>query len=102
MKLYPLFLLVILVGCDAVQEKSGVILNSETRQPLEGVAISKYVQEDSTNSFTKRIYSETNGQYEYRSVGGTKSFELFFLKEGFKIKKIKNEDSDTILLEPIR
>ncbi|MES2780384.1 MAG: hypothetical protein V4651_10855 [Bacteroidota bacterium] len=102
MKLYHLFLLVILVGCDAVQEKSGVILNSETRLPLEGVAISKYEQEDSTNSFTKRIYSDENGQFEYRSVGGRNSFELFFMKEGFEIKKIKNEDSDTILLEPIK
>jgi hypothetical protein len=101
MKLYQLFLITLLTGCDAVQQKSGVILNSSTRQPLEGVAISKYEQEDTANSFTKRIYSDENGQFEYRSVGMTNSFELFFMKEGFKTNKIKNEDSDTILLEPI-
>jgi hypothetical protein len=102
MKLYHLFLLVILVSCDAVQEKSGVVLNSETRLPLKGVAISKYEHEDSTNSFTKRIYSDENGQFKYSSVGGMNSFELFFMKEGFRIKKINNEDSDTVLLEPIK
>ncbi len=102
MKLYQLFLLALLIGCDAVQKKSGVILNSETRQPVVGVAISKYEQEDSSNSFTKRIYSDKNGQFEYSSVGMTNSFELFFMKEGFKTNKIKNKDSDTTLLEPIK
>lgn len=102
MKLYLIFLTVILVGCDAVQEKSGVVLNSETRIPLERVAISKYEQEDSTNSLTNSIYSDADGKFQYRSIGWSNSFELFFKKEGFRIKKIKNEDSDTILLEPLR
>jgi hypothetical protein len=102
MKLYHLLFLVFLAGCDAVQEKSGIVLNSDTRQPLEGVAISKYEKADSTNNYTKRIYSDKNGQFEYRGIGGSNSFELYFIKEGFKIKKIENNDSDTILLEPIR
>jgi|LauGreDrversion4_2_1035121.scaffolds.fasta_scaffold135116_1 hypothetical protein len=54
----------LIIGCDAVQEKSGIILNSETRQPLEGVAISKYKVEDTANSFTRRIYSDDKGQFE--------------------------------------
>jgi hypothetical protein len=102
MKLYNLFLLMVIIGCDAVQEKSGIILNSETRQPLEGVAISKYKVEDTANSFTRRIYSDDKGQFEYQDVGMTNSFELFFIKDGFKPKKVENEISDTILLEPIK
>jgi hypothetical protein len=102
MKLYSILLMTILVSCDAVQEKSGVILNSETLLPIEGVAISKYENEDSTNGHTKRIYSDENGQFEYRSIGGSNSFELFYMKAGFKTSKIKNEDSDTILLEPLK
>ncbi len=101
MKLYQLIIFTLLISCDAVQEKSGVILNVETRQPLEGVAISKYEVEDTTNSFTRRIYSDENGRFEFNSVGMTNSFELFIMKEGFKTIKIANESSDTILLEPI-
>ena len=49
-----------------------------------------------------RIYSDDKGQFEYQSVGMTNSFELFFIKEGFKTKKVENHISDTILLEPIQ
>ena len=34
MKLYNLFLLMLIIGCDAVQKKSGIIFNAETLQPL--------------------------------------------------------------------
>ena len=54
------------------------------------------------NLIMSRIYSDDKGQFEYQSVGMTNSFELFFIKEGFKTKKVENHISDTILLEPIQ
>jgi hypothetical protein len=66
------------------------------------VAVSKYEMEDTANNFTRRIYSDDKGQFEYQSVGMTNLFELFFIKEVFKTKKVENEISDTILLEPIK
>jgi len=82
-----------------MQEKSGIVLDSRTRLPVEGVAISKYEKEDSTNPYTRRIYSDENGLFEYSGIGGTNSFELYFMKDGYKVQKIHNESSDTILLE---
>lgn len=102
MKLFQILLLLIIVGCDAIQQKSGIVLDSKTHLPIEGVAISEYEEEDSTNSFTRRIYSDKDGKFEFSSTGFTNSFNLFFIKDGYKTIEIKNTDSDTIVLVPIK
>lgn len=102
MKLYPFFLLILLIGCDAVQSASGVVLNSKTRKPLPAVGISPYEKEDASNPYTRKIYSDSNGQFNYHSVGFSSSFELFFIKKGYKTLKINSEDLDSvILMDPI-
>ena len=36
----------LLSGCDCVQKASGVVLDAETRQPLDSVALGKFEKED--------------------------------------------------------
>jgi hypothetical protein len=102
MKPYWTLALTILTGCDAVQHSSGVVVDSETHLPIDSVAISKYKKEDSVNSSSKRIYTGKNGEFEYSGIGMTNSFELYFIKEGYKIRKMRNSGSDTIFLVPIK
>ncbi|MEI6815596.1 MAG: hypothetical protein WCL14_03215 [Bacteroidota bacterium] len=84
-------------GCDASQMAKGVILDKDTKQPINNVAMGKYDYKGSSIE-----YSKENGEFDWFSVGGTNDFQLTFSKEGYKSLKVNFNDgtiNDTIYLE---
>ena len=106
---HPLLIIIIsltLASCDCVQQATGVILDRQTIKPLRNVSLGKYEKEDTANSFSRRVYSDDSGHFNYRSVSGgirhCPDFVLYFNKPGYKKYK-KTFDSftqnDTVFLD---
>jgi hypothetical protein len=85
-KLLSLLFSLLIIGCgDCVQEVKGVILDELTRQPIEGVNISKIVGNDVKT--TRIEYSDSIGLFDFHSISGgfrnCPDIELQFIKKGF-------------------
>jgi hypothetical protein len=95
-------------SCDCMQKASGVVLDSETKEPLDKVSLGKYAKENAANSFSRRSFTDNKGQFDYSSTGGgfgSCDFDLFFSKEGYESMKVKiqqTSDNDTVFLKRIR
>jgi hypothetical protein len=97
-------LLVLLAGCDAVQNAEGVVVDKLSKQPLDSVAIGKQEKGDPSNPFTRRIYSQRDGVFKYSGIGGTNNVELYFTKSGYttiSIEYTASNRSDTVYLQKI-
>jgi hypothetical protein len=98
------FAVILLSSCDCMQRASGVVLDNGTKQPLEKVSLGKFEKEDTSNSYTRRRYTNGKGHFEYSSVGGAFGncgFDLYFSKEGYETLKVRFEQmsaDDTIYL----
>jgi hypothetical protein len=99
---------ILLFSCDCMQRASGVILDKVSRRPIAKVAISKYETETSDNPFSSRQYSDTTGEFNYRSVSGglfhCPGLNLYFSKAGYKNVKMNlgcSSLNDTIFLEKV-
>ena len=88
-----------------MQRASGIILDDDTKQPLDSVALGKFPKEDISNSYSRRTYSNQGGKFEFSSIGGgffSCDFELYFSKAGYETNKVKFEQlskDDTIYLK---
>lgn len=109
MKQLLILILVILVfiSCDCLQQAKGIVLDRETKRPIEDVFIYKY-KNDNSNSPLKLSYTNEDGQFEYHSISGgfrhCPDLTLSFKKRGYKISEITFASvsvNDTILLEKI-
>ena len=97
-----------LISCDCIQEATGIVLDRKTRKPIENVSIGKYEKEDTSNSYSKKIYSGKTGQFDYHSTSGgfrkCPDLVLYFSKQGYKTSKMTFESvssNDTVFLEKI-
>jgi hypothetical protein len=103
--LFLLFSVLFLCSCDCYQKANGVVLDNETKQPLEKVAFGKYEKQDTTNSYSSRSFSDDKGQFEYSSTGGSLGscyFDLYFSKEGYESIKVRFQQismNDTVYLK---
>jgi hypothetical protein len=104
-----LLTVLILTSCDCMQLLNGVVVDKETRQPLDNVAIGQYKKEDPNQPYSKRFYSDSTGQFGYHSISGgllgCPDLELYFSKVGYKTSKQSFKSYtqfDTIYLEKVK
>ena len=93
-----------LVGCDCVQRADGIILDKQTRTPLDSVSITTIdIQRNAMNGSV--VYSGKNGQFKFSKISGgirCPDLSLYFYKQGFKqnVLTLKSSSSnDTIYLD---
>src|ERR1700739_14628 len=82
-----LCVVVMLIGCDAVQRVQGIVYDKQTGKPIDSVAIGKTEKEDLSNPFYRKHYSGSDGRFDFNQGGGTSSVELYFTKKGYKTIK---------------
>ncbi len=93
---------IIFYACDCFQTVSGVILDSETKQPVKNA----YTQNSSQN-FT-HSYTDSSGFFALESISGglwgCPPMIVVVTKTGYEIKTIEIEPGgyDTVYLEKIR
>lgn len=95
-------------SCDCIQQATGVVLDRKTLKPISRVSLGKFEKEDTSNSYSKRVYTDDNGQFDYHStsggISGCPDLILFFYKIGFKTSKIAFSSSslgDTVYLDRV-
>jgi 5-hydroxyisourate hydrolase-like protein (transthyretin family) len=95
-----------LISCDCIQQATGIVLDSQTRKPIEHVSLGKYEKVDSTNSYTSRIYTDRQGYFDYQSTSGglrkCPDLILYFSKQGYKTSKMTFDSfsaNDTVFLD---
>src|SRR6188768_4257730 len=87
--------LLLMSSCDCLQEATGVVMDKRTQKPIENVALGKYEKEDTSNSYSRRIYTDEKGQFNYHSTSGgfrhCPDLVLYFSKEGYETNKMTFE-----------
>ena len=92
----------IFISCDCQYHISGIVVDAETKAPINNVTIGKTDSTDLDNPFNKKTYTKSNGQYEILGIGGScKDITMYFSKENFETQKteIRNNSNDTIYLK---
>ena len=88
---------------DCVQHGNGVILDHDTRQPIDQVTISKYKRFGDVYRHSYKFHSTRDGKFDvsYSSGGlfGCPDLHLYLVKDNYQIKEVINPNNDTILLE---
>lgn len=90
---------IIFVGCDKKIERSGVVVDNLTHEPIPGVSIEVYLKNQRRDSLQKKIFTDLNGYFhitEKRSKG-----LLFQLNKYGYISHVSplSVENDTIELE---
>jgi hypothetical protein len=63
-----LFIGIFLYSCDCYQKASGIVLDNETKLPIEKVAFGKYEKVDFSNSYSSQTFTDNKSYYNYSSV----------------------------------
>lgn len=97
-----------LTSCDCIQQATGIVLDRQTRKPIDNVSLGKYEKEDSANSYSRRIYTDKQGHFDYHSTSGglrkCPDLILYFNKQGYKTSKMTFESfsaNDTVFLDKV-
>ena len=98
----------ILTGCgDCFQRAEGVVLDNDTKMPIDSVTIAPTSTTKNTEVFPAN-YSTKNGQFKFRKISGgithCPDLTLYFYKKGFKQNRstFSSESiNDTIYLEKL-
>jgi len=92
------FFLILLTSCDGVQEASGMIVDLETKKPLDKVAI-KIAEGD-------LIYSDKNGYFELFRVTGfafsNNDLTVILSKDNYETDTITIKNGDDKLIKMSR
>lgn len=94
-----IFFALVIAGCDQDIERSGVIVDSQTKAPIPGVSVDIYLKDQSGDSLMTKVFTDANG---YFHVGEKHNESKFFLlnKEGYiGFVGSLSIANDTILLE---
>ncbi len=90
----------LLSGCDEEITRSGVVIDSQTGKPVEGVSIDVYLKYQKRDSLLNKVLTDQNGKF---FISEKKSEGLLFLldKEGYTgFVSSLSKANDTIRLEP--
>jgi 5-hydroxyisourate hydrolase-like protein (transthyretin family) len=110
MKNFIIYVLAVftLTSCDCIQKASGIVLDRQTKKPIDSASIGKYEKEDTANSYSRRIYTNKQGQFDYHSTSGgvrkCPDLVLYFNKQGYKTTKMRFESlstRDTVFLDKV-
>jgi 5-hydroxyisourate hydrolase-like protein (transthyretin family) len=98
----------VLTSCDSTQQVKAVVLDKQTKQPINNVLLSKPEKLEKASSATNSIYTNAQGQFSYTTTSsGCKRnpyLQLFFSKDGYKTQQqvfAVNTNNDTVYLEKI-
>ena len=100
-KLIFILISMIVLSCDCMQNVSGTILDSETKEPIDGVFVKKI-------SRSNGEYTDSNGNFELMYTDGglfkCPPMKIIINKKGYnqKIEEIENSESKIILIERIK
>jgi hypothetical protein len=108
MRSYIIIILAALIftSCDCVQQATGVVVDRQTKKPIDNVSLGKYEKEGSSNPYSVRDYTDNKGKFDYHSIGGgfpgCEDLVLYFNKKGYKPAKMvmnPRSESDTVYLD---
>jgi len=95
-------------SCDCIQQATGIVLDRQSKQPIEKVSLGKYEKEDPNNSYSRRDFTDKNGLFNYSSTSGglreCPDLVLYFNKNGYKTTKMVFESyttNDTVFLDKV-
>ena len=100
-----LFVSTVLISCESQKYISVVVLNKQTREPINNVFIKVMAGKD--GDFTKNKdegYTNADGKYEtYMMIGcagGCYDIKIKYTKEDFETVETLNQIKDTVYLTP--
>ena len=102
-----IILMTAITSCDCFQLANGVVLDKDTKKPIQNVSLGRYETYDPANSFSRQVVTDEAGNFEYRSTSGGMGecdFDLYISKDGYEKVKVHFEqtsENDTIYLKKI-
>jgi hypothetical protein len=98
----------VFISCDCMQEANGVVLDRQTKESIGNVSLGKFENEDPNNLFSRRVFTDKKGHFDYHGISGGLSgcpdLVLFFNKKGYKTTKMVFKPYtkiDTVFLDKI-
>ena len=87
MKITLFLIVIMLVGCDAMQSVHGYVIDKQTGRPIDSVSIGYSEDFDNSNPNSRKDYSDKSGHFDFNRISGTISVTLYFEKMGYKTFK---------------
>ncbi|WP_338813540.1 hypothetical protein V9L05_19325 [Bernardetia sp. Wsw4-3y2] len=88
----------IFCSCDCHTEANGIVMDSQTKQPLENVEVSIYLSMIHKDSLKTPIFTDKNGIYKL-AHDYCSDYMIDFYKEGYVSWTSSVKENDTIYLE---
>lgn len=93
------FILFTLVGCNNPIERSGIVIDKQTKEPLQNVSIEIYLKTQRRDSLNEKVFTDRNGHFHIREERD--EGQLFILQKSGYISHTNSLSTvnDTIKLE---
>lgn len=98
---------VIFVACNCEKFGDGVVLDYDTKEPLNDVTVISYV-EKSVSSYVSEMITDSTGVFTAGTgktkggFSGCKDLMVEFKKEGYSTRQVYNPETETVYLKPIQ
>ena len=96
-----IFLLFLLTGCDCWNCGNGIVVDSVTLKPVEGVTAKSFVRKVSDKSLYTEMVTDSTGKFEGTTgnTGFCQDLIIELSKTGYKTTTIRNPNEITVRLE---
>ena len=101
--LFPILIIIllILVGCDEKIERSGIVVDQQTHEPLQDVLIEIMYKQHTKDSLNEKVLTDQNG-YFFISERKSKKQLYELSKSGYvKLRSFLTVKNDTTELERV-
>ncbi|MCR9289601.1 MAG: carboxypeptidase-like regulatory domain-containing protein [Bacteroidetes bacterium] len=94
-----ILILFTLAGCNHPIERSGIVVDRQTKEPLQGVTIDIYLKTQRRDSLKEKVFTDSNGHFYIREKRDEDL--LFLLQKNGYIGHVNSLSiiNDTIKLE---
>jgi hypothetical protein len=106
MRVLAFIVVIFCTACNNYQSAKGFVLDKSTKNPIDSVRISTFIEPDSPGLNQLMTFSRTNGSFQLTGKFGQTSdrsqFVVFFSKGGYRqstVQFIGGSFSDTVYLE---
>jgi len=105
-----IFSLVFFFSCDCVQHVHGYVYDVDTKNPIYGATISKNFGVNKSLIDYRKVYSTSEGEFEYTSISGglfgCPNLKLIVTRIGYDTVKVEYPscclEKDTILMSSVK
>lgn len=100
-----LALCLLIMSCDCIRDGSGVVVDSNTNQPIDSVLVKSYIGKVREKSFEREMLTDTSGNFTGGTgmtgggFGGCPDLVMQFSKKGYITRTVKNPRNATIKLD---